>query len=311
MTDTISKEDAKMQKKFLGGLVVTLTTLLLTGCCMSHDWQDATCTEPKTCVKCGKTEGEALGHTWVDATCTEPKTCSVCGATEGEALGHTWVDATCTEPKTCSVCGATEGEALGHTLTEANYQQASTCTVCGETVGDPLQAYFEEHELTEYLVELDKEYDYITMCNDNTSCTTIGKVIFSNYRTYTSDDIHPEKEGYEWKSVDFSILYSDANAQAYGMSIGMYADDYYNDVIFFDERTINYYGVDYTDIVLTADNTNKFSGWKNDENTYTGTISVSVPCGYDGVILTFANDQISWEYAADLKDTSPLFFRFE
>lgn len=30
-----------------------------------------------------------LGHEWQDATCTEPKTCSVCGSTEGEALGHT------------------------------------------------------------------------------------------------------------------------------------------------------------------------------------------------------------------------------
>lgn len=37
--------------------------------------------------------GECTGeHTWIDATCTEPKTCSVCGKTEGEALGHTWGD---------------------------------------------------------------------------------------------------------------------------------------------------------------------------------------------------------------------------
>lgn len=30
----------------------------------------------------------AGGHDWNDATCTTPKTCTVCGATEGEALGH-------------------------------------------------------------------------------------------------------------------------------------------------------------------------------------------------------------------------------
>ena len=78
----------------------------------THDWADATCTEPKTCTSCGETEGEALGHDWADATCTEPKICARCGETEGEALGHDWTEATLTEPKTCVRCGATEGDPL-------------------------------------------------------------------------------------------------------------------------------------------------------------------------------------------------------
>ena len=41
-----------------------------------HEWVDATCTAPKTCSKCGETEGEALGHTYVEGVC------SVCGANE-------------------------------------------------------------------------------------------------------------------------------------------------------------------------------------------------------------------------------------
>lgn len=82
----------------------------------SHEWQDATCTEPKTCVKCERTQGEALGHEWIEASCAEPKTCSRCGKTEGEALGHSWGewtvirDATPTtageKVKVCSICGA-------------------------------------------------------------------------------------------------------------------------------------------------------------------------------------------------------------
>jgi len=46
--------------------------------------------------------GECTGeHAWTDATCTEPKTCSVCGKTEGEALGHSMDAAT----RTCTICG--------------------------------------------------------------------------------------------------------------------------------------------------------------------------------------------------------------
>ena len=67
-----------------------------------HAWEDATCTEPKTCAKCGDTEGEALGHSWSDGSCTEAKTCTNCGATDGKVTGHSWKDGACTE------CGATE-----------------------------------------------------------------------------------------------------------------------------------------------------------------------------------------------------------
>lgn len=117
-----------MRKRIYTVLLMLSLIMIMSGCCISHDWQEATCTEPRTCSKCGQTEGEALGHTWVEATCTEPKTCSVCGATEGEALGHM--------------------------LTEANYQEAAICEICGATEGEPLQADFEMYGLTEHLVEL-------------------------------------------------------------------------------------------------------------------------------------------------------------
>ena len=128
-----------MKKNFI--LVTTMLTacLSLTGCHLNHEWQEATCTQPRTCTIGGETEGEPLGHTWVDATCTEPKTCSVCGETEGEPLGHTWADATCTEPKTCSVCGETEGQPLGHTWIDATCTEPKTCSVCGETNGEPIE----------------------------------------------------------------------------------------------------------------------------------------------------------------------------
>ena len=124
-------------KKWVSLLLVFSLSFALCACCVFHDWQEATCSAPRTCTKCGKTEGEPLGHTWTDATCTEAKTCSVCGETEGKPLGHTWIDASCTEPKTCSVCGMTEGEP-SHSWVAASCTKPKTCSVCGMTEGNPL-----------------------------------------------------------------------------------------------------------------------------------------------------------------------------
>ena len=106
------------------------------GFAMGHSWAEATCAAPSTCTVCGETSGEALGHSWAEATCAAPSTCTVCGETSGEALGHSWAEATCTAPSTCTVCGETSGEALGHSWAEATCTAPSTCTICGETSGD-------------------------------------------------------------------------------------------------------------------------------------------------------------------------------
>ena len=114
---------------------VTILTTLLSSCCLSHEWREATCIEPKTCVKCGETEGTSLGHTWKSATCTTPKTCTRCSKIEGSALGHDWKAATCTTPKTCNRCGKTEGPALGHDWKAATCTTPKTCNRCGKTEG--------------------------------------------------------------------------------------------------------------------------------------------------------------------------------
>lgn len=269
-------------------------------------------------------------HVWEEATCIVPKICNECGETEGEALGHTWLDATCSAPKTCSVCGETEGNALEHTLTEANYQQAATCEVCGESVGEPLQADFEKYNLTEHMVELDKEYDYKTLCYNNSACTTVGKAIFSNYRTFDSDETHEAKEGYEWKTVDFTASFGDENAWQYGISTNYRFEDYYDivkqeDTIEEDydgvqHFTVNWNGVDYTECCII--NNGGFGGWTDNTNPAYGdwehinvdqmNVAVLVPIGYDGFILGARNKAVEWgdgQYLFDLDHTDTLFFR--
>jgi len=87
----------------------------------------------------GETEGEALQHSWQEATCTDAKTCSVCKISEGKPNGHNWQEATCTTPKTCSVCKETEGKAPGHNWLEATTEAPKTCSVCEDTEGSKLE----------------------------------------------------------------------------------------------------------------------------------------------------------------------------
>lgn len=128
-----------MHKKRLSVIVLSAMILaLLCGCCLTHAWLDAACETPRTCTKCGETEGEALGHTWQEATCETPKTCTACGKTEGSAPGHSWTEATCETSKTCTVCGKTDGAPLGHQTpwepVKDDYTRMSyTCPACGKT----------------------------------------------------------------------------------------------------------------------------------------------------------------------------------
>ncbi len=69
----------------------------------SHSWEIATCTLPKTCSKCGETDGNALGHSWKDATCTSPKKCGTCGTTQGTTKSHNFVEEIVSDEYLCSV----------------------------------------------------------------------------------------------------------------------------------------------------------------------------------------------------------------
>lgn len=100
---------------------------------LGHAWglpvidKSPTCTTAGRCTYrctiCNTTKFEvipATGHNWKAATCTTPKTCSKCGATEGSALGHTKVSYPTVQPtyttvgyrggSYCSVCGTVLSE---------------------------------------------------------------------------------------------------------------------------------------------------------------------------------------------------------
>ena len=57
-------------KKLITFALVFAMGLSMIGCGCNHQWEEATCTSPKTCTLCGKTEGEVGNHTPGELTIT-------------------------------------------------------------------------------------------------------------------------------------------------------------------------------------------------------------------------------------------------
>lgn len=150
-------------------LKVSLLSLMLALCMLiglsscslfcKHEWKDATCTDPKTCTRCSKTEGDALGHTGGNATCSQKAVCSVCGAEYGDLAAHTFTEeivkdealkaaASCanaaTYYKSCT-CGAISTNAADvffvGTASRHQYEN-NVCTVCGFDATTPYYLNF-------------------------------------------------------------------------------------------------------------------------------------------------------------------------
>ena len=87
----------------------------------SHIYLNPTCTEPKTCMLCGATEGEPAGHRGGTATCLEKAVCIVCNEEYGELGPHKPVadDGDCQTPVACARCDGEAIPAAEHTFTHA------------------------------------------------------------------------------------------------------------------------------------------------------------------------------------------------
>lgn len=230
-------------KKLLVMILALSCLLMLTGCCFHSEWYAADCDTPKTCVKCGETEGEALGHTWVDADCVAPKTCSACRLTEGEALGHTWVDATTEAPKTCTTCSATEGERI---ITDERFTTASTIDLQGKWVAN-LPISSEMFGIEGFEGSLDLQI-FIELGNDGAmkmGYTTLNDEAFTAALVdYTVDSIYAElaAEGLSQEEADAGMQ------EAFGMTTREYAEAAFAELDFaamFQALNIN--GVYYVD----------------------------------------------------------------
>ncbi|MBR3785886.1 MAG: hypothetical protein IKJ77_05730 [Firmicutes bacterium] len=97
-----------------------------------HKYDNACDTE---CNVCRTTR--TVTHNYNEATCTDPKTCKICGNEEGEALGHTpGPEATSTTPQICTVCLSVLAPATGTTPTP-DPETGDGGSTAGGTTPDP------------------------------------------------------------------------------------------------------------------------------------------------------------------------------
>ena len=70
---------------------------------------------------------DELGHLWVEATCAAPRTCSRCGITEGTALEHIPTEADYWNPSVCELCGEELGPVLTPGFEALGYSSMKLC----------------------------------------------------------------------------------------------------------------------------------------------------------------------------------------
>lgn len=132
-----------MKNRLLSVALVLLVLVNLTACGSNPDG--------------GNDPAASCDHQWIEATCIEPKTCSKCGTTEGDPLGHDFAPATVDSPKKCKICGFEEGEKIR--ITEVNMPDDSwwdydytndailNCKYTDEVDGGCLHYYYYDFDL--------------------------------------------------------------------------------------------------------------------------------------------------------------------
>lgn len=265
-----------MRNKVVLALITLAMSVVLSACGHEHEWEDATCTEPKTCSKCGETEGEALEHTWIEANYQEPKTCSVCGTTEGEPL-----------PADFEAHGLTINVEEGVTydyVTACNQDKSKT------TVG---HATFSDYRIIEENVDLGLEkkdgYEWrtvhISILFDDDNAMDYGMLLKWHRENYYDIEGCADSKKYDeetdrrlyvvnYQGTDYEI----ADALRYEFS-GWIEDEPY--------------------------------AWSS---TWEVDVYVNVPIGYDGYVFCLSDAKKSAEdgmYIYDIADENTLFFRMD
>lgn len=261
-----------MKKRILAlGL---LCAVLLAGCQCSHEWQDASCASPKTCSKCGETEGLALSHIWQGANHQAPKTCALCQMTIGSPLPASFeehgIPVTAQEDTAYTYLTSCQNNSEVKTtgqLTFSNYRIF------------PSDAKHEALEGYEWRA-VDVTIDFT-----DSNAYHLGILVGQCSEDY-----------YDIESHDASIRLVAENGSDYT-----------------EAYTVSYNGIDYEDCICSHENVG-FFGWEENRNRWLTHLYYRVPVGYDGTVVGFYDGGTQWNagtYIYDIADENSIFFRLD
>ena len=177
-------------------------------------------------------------------------------------------------------------------------------------------------------LSLGKEADYTTVCKNDATKTTVGKVKVTSQKTYKFGDALPderlkEQEEYEWIEVKVETVFEDDNAKDFGVDRASCVSNYY-DLKYYELRiqeaengftsfSVKVGDKAYNDCLYIKDIDN--IGWTTDlQSLCNYTWYFKVPEKYDGMTIVFFNAGINWEdgkYIYEVLDKDALVYRVE
>ena len=253
-----------MKKKFLIVLAIASMSFSLAGCCLSHNWEEATCDASKMCSKCGKIEGEPLGHEeGTAANYQSGPLCSRCGAEIGERIPD--------EFTAKGLTLASSGETVSYTtVTQNGY----------ETVG----------EVALYTGDT-------TIAGPNGECIDGYEWVHATLYLSFFDE-SAKNDGVKWHNTveDFYTV------DAFDNSLTVVREDEAA-MLVVKQFCVNYLGEEYDRCTVTSQFMNNGWG-EDEVYTAAYDYYFCVPQGYDGMIVGVYNGANNWEDGQHIYDVA-------
>ena len=192
-----------------------------------------------------------------------------------------------------------------HQWGEPNYQHPSTCSICGETRGLPLEADFDNYEITGFISK-GEAVRYITCC-DEEDLPAEGVFTVVSHEIVSSNESLAAVNGYKWHIVTMTIDINDTNSNEYGFLYNYFITDFY-DIASFEMSyhaneagsnsfTVNYNGRNYDKCICQT--VTSSSNWVENEDLYAKTVTIImnilIPENYDGIVVGVRNSGLDTE----------------
>ena len=156
-------------------MLIVVLAFSLSSCECNHEWQEATCTTPRTCTKCGETIGTTLYHNYERVGCDEYLRCKDCGTDSTYSKSYHSYVGNCEEIGACFYCGEPSPKALEHTYKGNIHTGIIKCKNCNETISEEdIQG-----KSTTELTGVEKAYIYWHLNRYLTATTSYGSYMYT------------------------------------------------------------------------------------------------------------------------------------